>query len=267
MVLILCGKSGSGKDTIQKELVRRGFIPIVSTTSRPMRDGEKDGVDYNYTTRENFEQMIKDDKLVEYREYHTLVGGVPDVWYYGIEKQELDDRKDYVIVLDIGGTEGFAKYFGWFSCVVLYIDVPDDIREQRAIARGSFDKTEWDRRLADDRKVFSDLAMSSIVDCTIHNTGSIEECVDAVVREYNGIIGELAADGYIMPHEVGVGHKVLTNGDMVRRMTDEEIADRFGFEDCSDERYGYECPANQIEGSCGGACREMFLKWLKQEVE
>ena len=109
--------------------------------------------------------------------------------------------------------------------------------------------------------------MSSVVDCTIHNTGSIDECVEAVVREYNGIIGDLAADGYIMPYEVGVGHRVLTNGDMVRRMTDEEIADRFGFEDCSDKMYGYECPANQIEGSCGGACREMFLKWLKQEVE
>ena len=266
MVLILCGKSGSGKDTIQKELVRRGFIPIVSTTSRPIRDGEKDGVDYNYTTRENFEQMIKDDKLVEYREYHTLVGGVPDVWYYGIEKQELDDRKDYVIVLDIGGTEGFAKYFGWFSCVVLYIDVPDDIREQRAMARGSFDKTEWDRRLADDNEVFSDLAMSSVVDCTIHNTGSIEECVETVVREYNGIIGELAADGYIMPHEVGVGHKVLTNGDMVRRMTDEELADRFKFHDCLDEDCKYRCPANETECTFK-SCEEMFLKWLKQEVE
>ena len=58
----------------------------------------------------------------------------------------------------------------------------------------------------------------------------------------------------------------MTNGDRVRKMTDEEIAERFGFEECKDSKHGYECPA-WAEANCGGAkCRDMFLLWLKQEV-
>lgn len=180
MVLILCGKSGSGKDTILKEFVRRGYEPIVSTTSRPMRDGEVDGVDYYYTTKERFEEMIKSDSMVEYRKYNTLVNGVPDVWYYGLAKRDLDKNKSYVVVLDIDGTEGFARYYGWSSCMVFYIDVPDDIREQRAMKRGSFDKTEWDRRVAADNADFSALAMSSVVDYSVKNTGTLDECIEEI---------------------------------------------------------------------------------------
>ena len=64
MVLILCGKSGSGKDAMAKNLVERGFKPIISSTSRPIRKGETDGVEYNFVTREKFEQLIEYDELV-----------------------------------------------------------------------------------------------------------------------------------------------------------------------------------------------------------
>ena len=67
MYLILCGKSGSGKDTILKRLCKRGFTPIVSLTSRPIREGETNGVEYNFVSRELFESLIRDKKLIEYR--------------------------------------------------------------------------------------------------------------------------------------------------------------------------------------------------------
>lgn len=60
----------------------------------------------------------------------------------------------------------------------------------------------------------------------------------------------------------------MTNGDKVRSMTDEQLAERFGFEECRDSRYGYICPAFQSNDvSCGGECRQNFLMWLKKEVD
>lgn len=57
----------------------------------------------------------------------------------------------------------------------------------------------------------------------------------------------------------------MTNGDLLRKMTNEELAERFGFQECVDSRYGYECPGFPKEDCCT-ACRIYFLEWLKQEV-
>lgn len=176
MVIILCGESGSGKDALLKKMVDDWCIPIISTTSRPIRDGETDGVEYNFVTRKQFENLIKEDRLIEYRTYNTLVGGKPDVWYYGALKEELDDSRVYVVILDIEGTKSFITHFGKNRCFVSYIHVDDAVRERRARLRGSFDKTEWDRRLADDRKVFSKDAVRSVADIVVSNNGTLNEC-------------------------------------------------------------------------------------------
>lgn len=180
MILILCGKSGSGKDAILKKLVERGFTPIVSTTSRPIRSGETDGVEYNFVSREKFEKLIEYNELIEYRTYDTLVGGVPDVWYYGIVKTTLDEREKYVVILDVKGTTEFVRHFGKDSCYVAYITAPDDIRTERAMSRGSFDQYEWDRRMKADCIDFNNDAVSSVANIVIDNSGDLDECVDEV---------------------------------------------------------------------------------------
>ena len=53
-MLILVGKSSSGKDTIQKELIKLGYTPIVNYTTRPPRIGEVDGIAYHFVTQEEF---------------------------------------------------------------------------------------------------------------------------------------------------------------------------------------------------------------------
>lgn len=55
----------------------------------------------------------------------------------------------------------------------------------------------------------------------------------------------------------------MTNGDRIRRMTDEELADIIGFNECEDD--GYRCPELTGDSHCGGVCRSAFLEWLKQE--
>lgn len=185
MILILCGKSGSGKDAIQKELVKAGIRPIVSVTTRPPRAGEVDGVSYYFSTTEDFKKMIENNELIEYRSYDTLVNGVPDTWYYGARKQKLNPLENYVVVLDVEGSQSFIDYYGLDNCLVCYIDVQDDVRKQRAQSRGSFDETEWNRRLEADRQDFDDVVVNTFADVVINNSGKLSNSVWKIIAELN----------------------------------------------------------------------------------
>ena len=184
MYLILCGKSGSGKDTILKRLVKRGFTPIVSLTSRPIRDGETNGVEYNFVSRELFESLIRDKKLIEYRTYETLVGGEPDTWYYGLEKTDVDLSKDYVVILDINGAKSFMDYYGRENCYCSYVMVSDAVRTERAMMRGSFDETEWRRRMKADEEDFSPAKIKGVVDGYAFNSDSLARAIGKIIYDF-----------------------------------------------------------------------------------
>lgn len=176
MIVILCGKSASGKDTTLKKLVEKyNYIPIISTTTRPIREGEKNGVDYNFISKEEFNWKIAKDMFLEYRSYNTLFNDIPDTWYYGTEKQELDPKKIYISVLDFDGAREVQKYYGRDNTIIIYISCPDVIRENRAKQRGSFDQTEWDRRLKDDEIKFSDDKVNELATMAFMSTYTVDE--------------------------------------------------------------------------------------------
>lgn len=174
MLTILMGKSGAGKDTIQGSLVKWDFEPIVTATTRPIRDGERNGIDYHFMSKKDFINGIHAGQFIEYRSYYTLVDGKPDIWYYGTLKQELDKDKDYVIVVDTQGAKAFIDYYGRDNCFVVYLDVPDEIREKRAMQRSSFNKTDWNIRVKEDEKKFSKKIIDSIANYTVENICSPE---------------------------------------------------------------------------------------------
>lgn len=155
MITIFFGKSASGKDTFLKKKVSEGFKPIVSYTTRPMRDGEVDGVDYHFIDKATFDEYVRKGIIFESRSYNTLVGGEQDIWYYG--SPSLDASKDdYVGVLDIGGIKSYLQYYNTKDITLIYVMVSDDeLRKQRAMGRGGFDESEWNRRLKDDNVKFS----------------------------------------------------------------------------------------------------------------
>lgn len=175
MITILCGKSACGKDTLQGELIKKGFTPLISTTSRPMRDGEQNGREYNFVSKNYFKSHLND--FLEYRKYDTLVNGEKDTWYYGMPKMDLDTQKDYVVILDLDGAKSFIDYYGKENCFPCYVDVPDSIRTARATERGSFDKTEWNRRLKDDNIKFSKDNVKATCVASLQNTGTLQELV------------------------------------------------------------------------------------------
>ena len=187
MFLILLGKSAAGKDAIAKRLCRRGFEPLVSYTSRPMRDGEKDFVDYVFLTKQDFEQRIKEGRFIEYRSYKTLVNGKEDIWYYGTPKRDIDDmlsaEKDFVIVLDLEGAKAFTDYYGEENCLCCYVGADRGTRTERAMKRGSFDKTEWERRLEADDLAFPEDRLLEETDIAVYNGPftSISSCVSKII--------------------------------------------------------------------------------------
>ena len=155
-VSIIVGKSSSGKDTLQRRLQEKcGTTSFVSVTTRPMRDGEKESVDYFYRDKDEFFRLVGKGDIFEYRSYDTLVNNIPDTWFYGSIKQTLQPNTKYTVVVDIDGALAYIKAYGAENCSVIYIECPEDIREERAKKRGSFDKKEWDRRAEDDAEKFS----------------------------------------------------------------------------------------------------------------
>lgn len=204
MVNIIVGKSGSGKDTLLKELVaRQTFEPMISTTSRPMREGEMEGREYFFVSKDKFLDMAQKGQFLEYRSYDTLVGGVKDTWYYGSAKLDKEKvaKHEYITVLDIQGAKDCIDYYGKDNCFVVMLEVSDKIREERAIQRGSFDKCEWDRRKADDEIKFSDEATRGVVNLYLKNDCDIQELAyrfeDALV-EYTIYTDKKQTDEHII---------------------------------------------------------------------
>ncbi|MBP1537256.1 MAG: hypothetical protein ILA17_05255 [Ruminococcus sp.] len=185
MLLILIGKSGSGKDAVMRELTaKHGFRRIVSTTTRPMRVGEQEGREYHYISKEQFLEGIARGEYLEYRSYDTLYNGIADTWFYGSPKMQLDPAENSIAILDVQGAQDFISYYGKENCCVVEISVPNTLREQRARERGSFSESEWQRRAADDDIKFAPERTENIVNARIVNTNELDRTVEEVACEY-----------------------------------------------------------------------------------
>jgi guanylate kinase len=101
IVLIISAPSGTGKTTLRKELV--SIYPdiafSVSATTRERKEGERDGVDYHFLSREEFLKMIERDELLEWAEVHGHLYGTPKAEF----KKALDLGKDVILEIDVSG--------------------------------------------------------------------------------------------------------------------------------------------------------------------
>lgn len=135
-IFYLMGKSSSGKDTIFKRLLENREIrlhTIVPYTTRPIRAGETDGVEYYFTNEEEFERIRALGQLIEFREYHTFYG----VWkYFTVYDEQINlPENDYLIIGTIESYNKMKVFFGEKNVVPLLIELDDGIRLQRALDR------------------------------------------------------------------------------------------------------------------------------------
>ncbi len=109
LVIVLSGPSGVGKDAVLKAMQHRGlaFHFVVTTTDRPKRAEEVDGVDYNFVTTERFEEMIRNNELVEYARVYGDFKGVPKVQI----EDALASGKDVVLRVDVQGAARVRQLF------------------------------------------------------------------------------------------------------------------------------------------------------------
>jgi guanylate kinase len=110
LLIVLSGPSGVGKGTVRKELFSQpdtAFEYSVSATTRLPREGETNGVDYFFKTREEFEEMIRQDQLLEYAEFVGNYYGTP-VEYV---RETLDAGKDVFLEIEVQGASQVRSKF------------------------------------------------------------------------------------------------------------------------------------------------------------
>lgn len=142
--LVLAAPSGTGKTTIAHALVARfqHFIFSVSATTRPPREGETHGKDYEFVSRQTFQAMIRDGALVEWAEVHGKLYGTPRR-----NIQDAQDRGEHVVLdIDVQGARQIKERIP--ESVLLFIFPPSaDALWGRLTARGTEDLDEVRRRL------------------------------------------------------------------------------------------------------------------------
>ena len=109
ILIVVSGFAGSGKGTIMKELVKRydDYALSVSATTRQPRPGEKDGRDYFFVSREEFQRMIRDDELLEHACYVSNYYGTPRKYV----EEKLKEGKDVILEIEVqGGLQIKEKY-------------------------------------------------------------------------------------------------------------------------------------------------------------
>ena len=101
VLVVVSGFSGAGKGTLMRALMNRymNYALSVSATTRAPREGEEDGREYFFKTREEFEQLIKEDALIEYAQYVGNYYGTPKAY---VEK-ELESGRDVILEIEIQG--------------------------------------------------------------------------------------------------------------------------------------------------------------------
>lgn len=134
-IFYIMGKSSSGKDSFFKEIRKR--IPelkeIILYTTRPIREGETDGVEYHFVGEEELERLEKEGRVIELRAYNTVHG----VWkYFTADDGQIDlEKYDYLVIGTLESYEAMQKYYGEEAVIPLYVEVEDGIRLSRALER------------------------------------------------------------------------------------------------------------------------------------
>ena len=134
-IYYVMGKSSSGKDTIYKELMAKypEFHGVVPYTTRPIREGEKDGVEYFFVDQDRLKKMQEDGRVIEVRAYNTKCGVCT---YFTADDGQIDlKRNDYLVIGTLVSYEALREYFGADALVPIYIEVEDGVRLTRALER------------------------------------------------------------------------------------------------------------------------------------
>ena len=185
-IFYVMGKSSSGKDTIYKEI--REQMPelrsITPYTTRPIREGETDGVEYFFVDEERLHQMQEEERVIEVRSYHTKCG----IWtYFTADDGQIDLKsQDYLVIGTLESYSGMREYFGDEKIIPIYIEVEDGLRLERALGRERQQKVPKDaemcRRFLAHSEDFSEENLKKAgIERRFENV-ELEKCLEEILR-------------------------------------------------------------------------------------
>ena len=175
-MLVILGESASGKSTLQQMFIENNpqYKKIVTYTTRPMRDGEINGVNYHFITQEEFNKLLEQDFFIEHAQYNG--------WNYGTSKDDCNE-KNLVAVLTPSGLRALKRLNIDTTSIHLYVD-----RRSRLInilLRGDNIDEAYRRNLSD---VGQFDGITEEVDYVIDNTGfhmnenEVLKCLNKIIE-------------------------------------------------------------------------------------
>ena len=180
------GKSACGKDTIYKQILSEKSLPLktlIPYTTRPIRDGEQNGVEYYFLSDEEQQSLERQGKIIELRAYHTVHG----LWkYFTVNDHQLDlANNDYLIIGTLESYTKLQEYFGTEYLVPLYIDLEPGERLQRALNRERMQTepkyAELCRRFLADEADFSDKNLAQAKISNIFINHEFKQCAANII--------------------------------------------------------------------------------------
>ena len=185
-IVYIMGKSSSGKDTIFQKLKEAlpEFKTIVLYTTRPIRAGEQDGVEYHFVKEETLKAFEEKGQIIELRAYNTVHG----VWkYFTADDGQINlEKENYLVIGTLESYEQMKKYFGEDALLPIYVQVEDGIRLGRALERERRQQIpkyeELCRRFLADSQDFSEENIARAGIETRFENVELESCVSEILQ-------------------------------------------------------------------------------------
>lgn len=176
-VIVIVGQIASGKTTLARFMEAHGFERIVTYTTRPKRNGEKDGISYHFLSAEEFLEKAEAGFFAEDMGFTAKFGYVR----YGTSKESLEtaDGANKVIVLNPEGVRNLKE--AGYNIFTVYLDMPQEILIRRALRRGD-EAAEIGRRITDDTRLFRRLDTKGYVDLHITNAELLPNQIAELIR-------------------------------------------------------------------------------------
>jgi guanylate kinase len=187
-IFIVMGKSATGKDTIFKYLKdskELNLKSVIGYTTRPIRQGEIDGVEYYFVNEEKLQALKDNHKVIEHRAYNTMHG----IWnYFTVDDGQIDlKHSNYVLIGTLESFHQIRNYFGEDVVIPIYIEVEDGLRLTRAINREQQQETpkypELCRRFLADEEDFSESNLKMLNIRKRYQNNDLNECLNEIIKD------------------------------------------------------------------------------------
>ena len=187
-IFFMLGKSCSGKDTIFKKLKEDRELKlntVTGYTTRPMREGEINGVEYFFVNNEELEALKNQGKVIECRDYNTVYG----VWsYFAVDDGQINlEKGNYLYIGTLESYEQMVRYYGKEVVVPIYVEVETGERLTRAVNRERQQEnpkyTELCRRFLADEEDFCEENIKKAGIKKRYENNSLERCIEEIVED------------------------------------------------------------------------------------